>query len=236
MLGQTALTGFIPMRTVRMSGAKNRRSRRSQRDPLWRSRPHGRGVLLILYIILQVVAGSPGNAENVVKATFSLAFHIRVAGVLFTLLGLVGLFIRNIGWIGPFGVTAFAFAFAGTAMFGGEAHLAATAFPFVAENDAALFDSLLRSPTGAVLGITGMLLLIVGYTMLAIALFRTGLSPRWSAVVLPTGWLILMGAPPGQLLTRLAGGILVGVGLFAQGWALWSSQEEALWQPAGDTP
>ena len=52
------------------------------------------GVLLLLYIILQVVAGSPADPENVVKTTFSLAFHIRVAGVLFTLLGLVGLFIR----------------------------------------------------------------------------------------------------------------------------------------------
>jgi len=77
------------------------------------------GVLLILYIILQVVAGSPADPENVVETTFSLAFHIRVAGVLFILLGLVGLFVRYIGWIRPFGVTAFVLAFAGTAMFGG---------------------------------------------------------------------------------------------------------------------
>jgi len=48
------------------------------------------GVLLILYIILQVAAGSPADPDNVVKTTFSLAFHIRVAGVLFALLGLVG--------------------------------------------------------------------------------------------------------------------------------------------------
>jgi hypothetical protein len=194
------------------------------------------GVLLILYIILQVVAGSPADPENVVKTTFSLAFHVRVAGVLFMLLGLVGLFVRHIGWIGWFGMTAFVFAFAGTAMFGGEAHLAATAFPFIAENDAALFESFLRSPTGAVLGIAGMLLLLVGYIMLGIVLFRVALSPRWSAVMLPAGWLILVGAPPGQLLTRLAGAILVGAGLIAQGWALWSSQEESVWQAAADSP
>jgi len=121
-------------------------------------------------------------------------------------------------------------------MFGGEAYLAATAFPFVAENDPALFDSFLRSPTGALLGITGMFLLLVGYIMLAIVLFRAGVSPRWSAVVLPIGWLILVGAPSGQLVTRLAGGILVGVGFLVQGWALWSSQEEALWQPRADAP
>jgi hypothetical protein len=152
------------------------------------------------------------------------------------LLGLVGLFVRHIGWIGWFGMTAFVFAFAGTAMFGGEAHLAATAFPFIAENDAALFESFLRSPTGAVLGLAGMLLLLVGYIMLGIVLFRVALSPRWSAVMLPAGWLILVGAPPGQLLTRLAGAILVGAGLIAQGWALWSSQEESVWQAAADSP
>jgi len=194
------------------------------------------GFLLTLYIILQVVAGSPADPENVVKTTFSLAFQIRVAGVLFTLLGLVGLFIRYIGWIGPFGMTAFALALAGTAMFGGEAHLAATAFPFVAENDAALFDSFLRSPTGAVLGIAGLLLLLVGYIMLGIVLFRGGVSPRWSAVMLPAGWLILTNGPPGQLIVLLVGGILIGVGFLGQGWALWSSQEEALWQPAADAP
>lgn len=194
------------------------------------------GVLLILYIILQVVAGSPADPENVVKATFSLAFHIRVAGVLFILLGLVGLFIRYIGWIGPFGVTAFVLAFAGTALFGGEAHLAATAFPFIAENDAALFESFLRSPTGAVLGIAGLLLLLVGYIMLGIALFRADPSPRWSAVMLPIGWLILTNGPPGQPIVRLVGGILIGVGFLGQGWAQWSSQEDALWQPAAGAP
>ena len=86
------------------------------------------GALLILYISLQVVAGSPSDPENVVKTAFSLAFHIRVAGVLFILLGLVGLFIRYLGWIGPFGLTAFVLAFAGTALFGGETHAAATTF------------------------------------------------------------------------------------------------------------
>ena len=194
------------------------------------------GVLLILYIILQVVAGSPADPENVVKTTFSLAFHIRVAAVLFILLGLVGLFIRHIGWIGPFGVTAFALAFAGTALFGGETHTAATVFPFIAENDAALFESFLRSPTSAVLGIASLLSVLVGYIMLGIVLFRGGVFPRWSAVMLPAGWLILTSGPPGQLIVRLVGGILIGVGFLGQSWALWSSQEDALWQPAAGAP
>jgi hypothetical protein len=192
------------------------------------------GVLLIVYIILQIVAGSPADPENVVKTTFSLAFHIRMAAVLFILLGLVGLFIRSIGWIGPVGLTAFVLAFVGTALFGGETHVAATAFPFIAENDAALFESFLRSPTSAVLGIAGLLLLLVGYIMLGIVLFRANLSPRWSAVMLPVGWLILTNGPPGQLIYRLVGGILTGVGFLGQGWVLWSSQQDALWQPAAD--
>lgn len=131
------------------------------------------GVLLIVYIILQVVAGSPADPENVVKTTFSLAFHIRVAAVLFILLGLVGLFIQYIGWIGPVGLTAFVLAFVGTALFGAETHGAVIAFPFIAEHDAALFESFLRSPTSAVLGIAGLLLLLVGYIMLGIVLFRS---------------------------------------------------------------
>lgn len=193
------------------------------------------GVLLIVYIILQVVAGSPADPENVVKTTFSLAFHIRVAAVLFILLGLVGLFIRHIGWIGQFGLTAFVLAFAGTALFGGETYAAATTFPFIAENDAALFESFLRSPTSAVLGIAGLLLLLVGYIMLGIVLFRADLSPRWSAVMLPIGWLILTSGPPGQVIYRLVGGTLIGVGFLGQGWALWSSQGEALRSPADAT-
>ena len=194
------------------------------------------GVLLIVYIILQVVAGSPADPENVLKTTFSLAFHIRVAAVLFILLGLVGLFIRHIGWIGPFGLTAFVLAFAGTVLFGGETHVAAIAFPFIAENAAALFESFLRSPTSAVLGVAGLFLLLVGYIVLGIVLFRAGRSPRWSAVMLPVGWLILTNGPPGQLIYRLVGGILIGVGFLGQGWALWSSQEDALWQPAAGAP
>jgi hypothetical protein len=194
------------------------------------------GVLLILYIILQVVAGSPADPENVLKTSFSLGFHIRMAGVLFILLGLVGLFIRHIGSIGPFGVTAFVLAFAGTALVGGETHLAVTAFPFLAENDPALFEAFLRSPTSAVLGIASLLFLLGGYIMLGIVLFRANLSPRWSAVMLPIGWLILTNAPPGQLIVRLVGGILIGVCFLGQGWALWSSQEDAPWRHAGGAP
>ncbi|HSJ83777.1 MAG TPA: hypothetical protein VLA91_08140 [Acidimicrobiia bacterium] len=170
------------------------------------------GSLLILYIILQVVAGSPADPGNVVKTAVSLAFHIRVAAVLFILLGLVGLFIRYMGSIGRFGVTAFVLAFVGTALFGGETYVAVTAFPFIAEHDAVLFVSFLRSPTSAVLGIAGLLLLLVGYIMLGIVLFRANLSPRWSAVMLPVGWLILTNGPPGQLIYRLVGGTLIGVG------------------------
>lgn len=39
------------------------------------------------------------------------------------------------------------------------------------------------------------------------------LSPRWSAVILPIGWLILTNGPPGQLIVFLVGGILIGVRL-----------------------
>ena len=42
--------------------------------------------------------------------------------------------------------------------------------------------------------------------------------------------------PPGQLIVRLVGGILIGVGFLGQGWALWSTQEDALWQPTADAP
>jgi hypothetical protein len=194
------------------------------------------GVLLIVYIVLQVVAGSPADPENVLKPAFSLAFHIRMAGVLFILLGMVGLFIRHIGWLGPFGVTAFVLAFAGTVLVGGETHSGATALPFIAENDPALFESFLRAPTSAVLGVSGLLLLLAGYIMLGIVLFRADLSPRWSAVILPIGWLLLTSAPPGQLIARLVGGILIGGGFLAQGWALWSSQEDFLRQAATDAP
>lgn len=52
--------------------------------------------------------------------------------------------------------------------------------------------------------------------------------------MLPIGWLVLTNGPLGELIYRLVGGILIGVGFIGQGWALWSSQQDALWQAATD--
>lgn len=216
-----------------MSGGTNRSCQRSRRNPHGRSRSHSQWGSPILYIILQVVAGSPADPENVVQTTFSLAFHIRVAAVLFILLGSIGLFIRHIGWIGPDGVTAFVLAFAGQPC-SAERLTRQPSLSLSSPRTTPRFSCLSLDPQ-----------LVLSWELLACSvacwIHHVGDCPlpskpvtslecgdaanrvtdpdKWAAGPAPR--------PPGR-------GDPDRCWLLGQGWALWSSQQDALWQAATD--
>ncbi len=152
-------------------------------------------------------------------------------------LGLVGLYLRQSENVGVLGLIGFVLAYAGTTLAAGALiFLSVGLIPFLAFRG---MDSLV-DPKGPLLSSTPMhlatglpaLSLVLGLLILAIVTLRARVLPHWGA------WLIIFTIPlaiVGSVLILFIGtswqgliqsilGVLLGLGLVAWGWALWSEK------------
>ncbi len=152
-------------------------------------------------------------------------------------LGLVGLYLRQSENVGVLGLIGFVLAFVGTTLAAGALiFLSVALIPFLAFRG---MDSLV-DPKGPLLSSSSMKLatglpvlsLVVGLLILAIVTLRARLLPQRGA------WLIIFTIPlaiVGSALVLFIGtswqgliqsilGVLLGLGLVAWGWALWSEK------------
>ena len=146
-----------------------------------------------------------------------LLLAVEGAALLATLVGLVGLHVRQAGGYGRLGVAGFLAAAAGTVLAGVGHLLAVPFFDFVNVGGMTYVLFSLKegffSPGGMVyvLGVVGM---SVGYPLLGVATTRAGTLPVWSGLALIAGLIGLWaGNAPGWVLFGLAW-LAVGISLW----------------------
>ena len=149
-------------------------------------------------------------------------------GAILVLFGLVGLLVRQLERAGWLGLIGFLTAFLGTASFVMGTMIEAFMIPFMGLQNPAFEEG--PPPPGigeAFMVITT--LFAVGYLLLGLATYRARVLPASVGVLLVIGALAMLGLDKiamivgaGEALWAL-GPVLLGTGLAALGWSLWSS-------------
>jgi hypothetical protein len=182
----------------------------------------------------------PANEPAYVTTPTWIIVHIFATSLgFFGVLGLAGLYARQVekaGWLGLIGFLLFSawmtlvgfFSFIEAAVL---PHLASEFPPFVT----GFLGMLSGIPSEVNLGVMPTMwnistpMLILGSLVFAIATYRAGILPRWSAGLLALGTLMI---PVGALLpTELQAKIIMipmGLGILWMGYALFSERREAV--------
>jgi len=194
---------------------------------------------------VHLITHPPGETAQYAFYPLWVPSHLlgSIASVLI-LLGLVGLYARQSEKVGLPGLIGFILTFVGfTLSAGALLFLSVVLIPFLAAEGM----DLLVDPKGPLftssamqfaLGV-GVPSLLLGLLLVAITTLRARVLPRWGA------WLIILTIPLGIvggvfiffIGTSLQGilqtllGVLLGLGLVAWGWALWSEKSEMVAQP-----
>lgn len=169
-------------------------------------------------------SGFPDNDNRGAQWVVSHTFHF--VGATLIQFGLFGIMARQIQRNSRLDIVAFLVAFWGTLMFaclGIIAGYLSPLYPLLLSDR----DPLNSNPLGLVFPASG-LLFIAGWILVAIAIVRAGVPPKWSAV------LIIVGAGPfalGFLFPWVVGagaGLVFGAGLVWLGYAMWSGRQTAV--------
>jgi hypothetical protein len=197
--------------------------------------------------IFYVVVGTfhqPNILSSVTTTQWAIVHALATAMCFFFLLGITGLYARQVeeaGWLGLAGFLLYSLNWVLTASFTfAEVFilpLLATKAPTLAEGFLGIFTSSAGETNFGGLAnlwtLTGPLY-ILGGLLFGIATFRAGILPRWAAGLLAVGSLL---APVAALLPpehapKVA--VPVGVALAWLGYALWSERREQASKPVPD--
>jgi hypothetical protein len=205
------------------------------------------GLALMLGGILQVLSSvthPPGETAQYALDPLWVPAH-WLGGIAYLLipLGLMGLYARQSEKVGLPGLIGFILSFVGfTLLAGGLIYFSVVLVPFLAVRGMdSLVDPkgpLFTSSTSQLVGGLAVFSLLPGLLLLAIATLRARVLPRWGA------WLVILFIPLGivagalifvigtsfQGILQVLVGCLLGFGLAAWGWALWSEKAEMIAQ------
>jgi hypothetical protein len=195
----------------------------------------GAGILFLLYPVVRPYSDetSAAGARAMASPAWMAAHLFAVAGFILLTLGLLGLYLvlgRRLAlraavtaWIGV-GLTL---PYYGAEVFG----LNVIAGRAVRDRDASLLqlaDQFRYGPAAITMFGAGLLLLAVGAVMAAVAVWRSGALPRWSAVPLAAGFVLFLPQFFGTPALRMAHGALIAVGGIWLGLALWRARRAPL--------
>jgi hypothetical protein len=181
------------------------------------------GVLLIILSILEsVLFGSQPDSAAVPSSAWIVVEIVFIVAELLTILGLVGLYVRQAEQAGVLGLIAFLVAFTGTVMVSGIEWGSAFMAPWLTETaPPGLLDA---EPTGVF--VAGILLTFVlfalGYFLFGLASLQAGVLPRGAAV------LLMVGAVLSLVMGFIEFGfevVVFGAGMAWMGHALWSGSD-----------
>jgi hypothetical protein len=153
-----------------------------------------------LYIVRGIL--SPlnwGRFDDFDASLDYFGYAVIATALSLTLVALVGLHVQQMGGSGALGWTGFLAAFAG----------------FGLMFAAVTVETLSAGAAGGSAGGVGLLFLTIGQLLLAIAIIRAGVLPRWS------GWGLLVALAGLFVLLDNGGWALFGLGWAALGSALW---------------
>jgi hypothetical protein len=171
-----------------------------------------------------------------------------LGGIAFLLipLGLMGLYARQLEKVGLPGLIGFIMTFVGGSLTAGTLiFIDVVVFPFLAARGLEWLDTpngALRTSSAFQLAAgLGALSLLLGLPLFAVATLRARVLPRWGAwlviLSIPLGivggvFIFFIGALSQEILQTLIGSVvgMLGLGLAAWGWALWSEKAEMVAQ------
>jgi hypothetical protein len=195
----------------------------------------------ILFIAIQAI--HPLDVlSSVTTARWAIVHYLGVAMCFLGLLGLVGLYARQVeaaGWLGLVGYLLFSLFWALTLAF---QFIEALISPVLATEASKFVEGFLGIVTGAssemnlgalptVYMLTGLLYLLGGL-LFGIATFRTGILPRWAAGLLAVGIVLpLLGSSLVPHPFDRIFAVPVGLALAGLGYALWSGRREQVTEP-----
>lgn len=146
------------------------------------------GVLVVIATLFEVGVFAAGEfSEAVTTGTYTFYSVLwLIAGVLMPL-GLVGLYARQAGVTGPFGLVGFLIAFVGTMLLAGFDWASVFIAPALATEAPEFLDA--GPPPGL---IPTFVIFAVGWLLFGIATLRGQVYPRWAAILLIVGAVILI--------------------------------------------
>jgi hypothetical protein len=195
----------------------------------------------ILFIVIQTIH-PPDVLSSVTTARWAIVHYLGVAMCLLGLLGIAGLYARQVeeaGWLGLAGYLLFSLFYALTMAFQfAEAFIS----PVLATEAPKFVHGFLGIPSGhasemnlgalpVVYTLTG-LLYVLGGLLFGITTLRAGILPRWAAGLLAFGAvspLLLASLLPHPLDRILA--VPMGLALAWLGYALWSERGKIVTEP-----
>ncbi len=185
------------------------------------------GLCLALFMLVHPY-GEIAGAHASHSARWVPAHSLHFVGALLTLLGLPGLYARQMRQTGVLGLVGTVLAMVGTAMFVGTGMITAFVWPVIAQTAPGFVSAdgpMFRDPLTTFATDTPYVAMVLGYAILAIASIRGRALPTETAVVLVIG-IVLFSSPvepvgPFPFLLRVVGALVFGGALMVIGWLLW---------------
>jgi hypothetical protein len=189
------------------------------------------GVFFLLYPAIRPFSDevSFSGAEAFASTAWILAHSLAMVGFILLTLGLLGLYLRlRDTKVGALAASALVLSWIGAGLtlpyYGAETFgLAAVGQEALRQQDATSVVALanaIRWQEGIWFIMSGLLILAAGTVLFAVALWRSGFSPRWSGIPLAIGFSLFIP----QFLTpqpvRVAHGLLIMAGCFLITWSV----------------
>jgi hypothetical protein len=198
-----------------------------------------------LFVAIQPIH-PPEILASFTTSTWAIVHYVGVVMCLLILLGLTGIYARQVtetGWLGLVGFLLFGLMWALTAAFQFAEGLIVPLLATIAPTFAVGFEGISSGSASevnlgilpAVYSLTSVLYL-VGGVLFGVAIFRAGILPRWAGAGLAVGTvapLVLSLLLPHEFI-RLAA-VPVGIALALLGYALWSERRENVSEPVPAT-
>lgn len=186
------------------------------------------GILLLATWYIRVAEGDSSNPATVTSALYITDHTLAIIGIVLTMLGLVGIYGRQVREAGRTGLLGFLALFTGHVLIGGLLFFEGYAVPAIAATTPSLHEATLYTvPALLVASIVLGVFNLVGFLTFGIALMRANILPRLAALLLIIGGLLYSPGPtqvPWIVFTL--GTTLVGVAQIWLGYALFSEQRE----------
>ena len=187
------------------------------------------GVLLVVDPIIHP-ADEP---ELIATNSYAIAHYLVLGSVIFGLLGIIGLYARQVEEAGLLGLVGFLMLFVALMLFAGFAFFEAFIIPVLATEAPQFTGGLFAGEIS--LGVLETVILVagplevIGGLLFGIAIIRAGILPRWAAILFIIG--ILPGRFGPEVVARI-GSVVLGIGLAWLGYALWSERREKASEPS----
>jgi hypothetical protein len=196
----------------------------------------------VLFVVIQTIH-PPDVLSSVTTGRWAIVHYLGVAMGFLGLLGIAGLYARQVeeaGWLGLAGYLLFSLFYALTVAFQfAEAFIS----PLLATEAPEFVKGFLGMVTGApsevnlgalpaINSLTGFVGYVLGGLLFGLATLRAGILPRWAGGLLAFAAVSVLAAPLlGHPLDRIFA-VPMGLSLAWLGYALWSERRERASEPA----